>query len=97
MDDTYIYLFGSLFGTYVLLLVTAAWISHAGAAASVAQLKAVLDDNPSLAVRQRAAWALGKIGIAAKSAEASLRKASASNDPRLSRLANQSLAEINSR
>ena len=69
----------------------------AGAATSVARLEAVLDDNPSLAVRQRAAWALGKIGIAAKPAERSLRKASASDDPRLSRLASRSLAEINSR
>ncbi|TWU39212.1 HEAT repeat domain-containing protein [Novipirellula artificiosorum] len=52
----------------------------------------------SIAVRQRAAWALGKIGAASKesiseNAKAALKTATQSSDPRLARLAQTSLEQ----
>jgi HEAT repeat protein len=64
------------------------------AAAAVPQLTAALSAPHDSAVRQRAAWALGKIGPAAISASDALSKAAASDDPRLSRLAKQVLQQM---
>jgi HEAT repeat protein len=44
-----------------------------------------------LAVRQRAAWALGQIGPAAAEALPALQQAAAGDDPRLARLAQQAI------
>jgi HEAT repeat protein len=64
------------------------------AAPAVAALTAALADSNPLIVRQRAAWALGKIGPAAAAARPDLEKAAESTDPRLSRLAKQAVEEI---
>ncbi len=61
---------------------------------AVAHLAAALDGGPELSVRQRAAWALGRIGPAARGAVEALRRAEASEDPRLARLAAQALKKI---
>jgi hypothetical protein len=45
-------------------------------------------------VRQRAAWALGKIGPAAKAALGTLKRAAGQGDERLARLAKESLESI---
>ncbi len=55
--------------------------------------KATAHDAES-AVRQRAAWALGEIGPAAAAARSILTQAAAGDDPRLARLAKQSLEKI---
>lgn len=64
------------------------------AAPAVPQLARVVDSQTALQVRERAAWALGKIGPAAMSATDSLRKAAASDHSRLARLANKALEQI---
>lgn len=66
---------------------------EAQASAAVAALVAGLDSSRPLAVRQRCAWALGKIG----SAEAipALERAAADPDARLARLAQESIEQIN--
>jgi HEAT repeat protein len=64
------------------------------AAATVPVLVECLDTGSDPAVRQRAAWALGKIGPAAGVARASLARAAQAADPRLSRLANDALATL---
>lgn len=64
-----------------------------GDAASAADaLVHVLANSRELALRERAAWALGK--MRAKSASTALREAAAGDNPRLARLAQQALAEI---
>jgi HEAT repeat protein len=55
-----------------------------------------LSEHPDLVVRQRAAWALGKIGSAARGACGPLEAASKADDPRLAKLAADALAEIGS-
>ncbi len=47
-------------------------------------------------VRQRAAWALGRIGPVASAALQSLETAAASNDARLARLAQRAMTQIKS-
>jgi HEAT repeat protein len=64
------------------------------AAKTVPQLASILSSQADLQVRERAAWALGKIGPSAVSAVDELRKAADSNDARLARLANDSLDRI---
>ena len=49
----------------------------------VSALTAALDRHAEIAVRQQAAWALGKFGVAANSARESLSQAAACGDPRL--------------
>lgn len=66
----------------------------AGAAGAVDVLATCLERHELLAVRERAAWALGKIGPAAAAARNSLEKAAQITDPRLSRLAKDALDEI---
>ncbi len=61
------------------------------AAAAVNPLARALVEHPDLAARQRAAWALGKIGPAASAARDALEQAAADSDPRLSRLAQSAL------
>lgn len=66
-----------------------------GDAASAAPALAEYLASPAdLAVRQRAAWALGKIGPPAASAREALDRAARDADPRLSRLATEALAAI---
>lgn len=67
---------------------------EAEAAAAVPDLVHVLEQSASLAVRQRAAWALGRIGPAARAATPALKEASTSNNPRLARLAARALVAI---
>jgi HEAT repeat protein len=64
------------------------------AATAVPALVACVDAAGDIAVRQRAAWALGKIGPAAAAARESLVRAAGDHDPRLSRLATEALATI---
>ena len=64
------------------------------ASAAVPELIRLLGAADPVAVRQRAAWALGRIGPAAAEAESALRQASDSDDPRLARLASAALEQI---
>ena len=64
------------------------------AASAVPALAACLSSSADLAVKQRAAWALGKLGPAAASAREALGRAASDTDPRLARLATEALAAI---
>jgi HEAT repeat protein len=64
------------------------------AASAVPALTKCLDSTADLAVRQRAAWALGKIGPTAATARDALVRAAGQSDERLARLASESLAAI---
>jgi HEAT repeat protein len=66
----------------------------AGAVAAVDALARAVVESPHLAVRQRAAWALGEIGPAAAAALPSLRKAAGDSDRRLARLAQQAIGRV---
>lgn len=57
-------------------------------------LARALETHASAAVRQRAAWALGKLGPAAAGALAPLKAAAASDDARLARLAKRAIESI---
>ena len=63
-----------------------------GAASAVDALAKAVDSGADLAVRERAAWALGQIGSAASAARGVLEKAAGSADERLARLARAALA-----
>ncbi len=52
------------------------------------------DETVALAVRERSAWALGKLGPAATTAKPSLQAAANSQTARLARLARQALAQL---
>jgi HEAT repeat protein len=71
-------------------------LGRAGAAAAQAidAIAAQLRHSPDLSTRERAAWALGRIGPPAVTAVSALHMAAASGEPRLSRLAKASLASI---
>jgi len=64
------------------------------AAEAVAVLVACVESSSDPSVRQRAAWALGKIGPAAKAALGTLKRAAGQGDERLARLAKESLESI---
>jgi HEAT repeat protein len=64
------------------------------AAAAVPNLIHVVEGDADLPVRERAAWALGEIGPAAKAATPALRVAADSSDARLARLAKKALESI---
>lgn len=64
------------------------------AAEAVPALAAALDPTRAGNVRQRSAWALGRIGPAAAPASASLEASAAGEDVRLARLAQRALKEI---
>jgi len=61
---------------------------------AVASLAEVVERNPHAEVRQRAAWALGKMGPAAAAALPALQRAAASDDARLARLAGKAAREV---
>ena len=63
-------------------------------AAAVPQLTHLLDSQSEVASRQRAAWALGKIGRPAATAMDALRRATENDNPRLVRLAGQAMEQI---
>jgi len=67
---------------------------QAEAAPAVPNLTEALTTHPETAVKERAAWALGKIGPAASSARDALARAAEGSDRRLARLANQALGEL---
>ncbi len=71
-------------------------VGRAGVAAApaVSKLIQVLESDAVLPVRERAAWALGEIGPAAKAATPALRAAVDSGDARLARLAKKALESI---
>lgn len=79
---------------------TAYWsvtlIGRLGPAAAQATdcLTQILNHSIYLPVRERAAWAIARIGTAASSASSALRQAAASGPPRLKRLATQALESI---
>jgi HEAT repeat protein len=64
------------------------------AASATPVLAAAVESAGDPAVRQRAAWALGKIGPAAAAARGSLERAATAGDERLARLAREALAAI---
>jgi HEAT repeat protein len=66
----------------------------AQAAPAVETLAHAVTESQHLAVRQRAAWALGEIGPAAAATLPTLRKAAGDPDPRLARLARQAIEQI---
>jgi hypothetical protein len=71
-------------------------LGRCGSAASpaVAVLARIVRRSTELPVRERAIWALGKIGPAAAAAVPALHEAAAGGPPRLSRLAENALAAI---
>jgi hypothetical protein len=66
------------------------------AAPAVHALTNVLRTASATSLQERAAWALGKLGPAAKPASVALREATTSSNPRLVRLAKEALGEIES-
>lgn len=66
---------------------------EAQAKAAVEPLTGCLAPQRPLAVRQRAAWALGRIGYAPAATLTALQQASQDPDPRLSRLALQAMQQ----
>lgn len=64
------------------------------AASAAGSLIHALDADPAPAVRQRAAWALGRMGRAAAAARDSLTQAASSGDARLARLAGEALKNL---
>jgi HEAT repeat protein len=61
------------------------------AVSATAALALTLDGSTHAEVRQRAAWALGKIGANDEAARRALTRAAESPDPRLARLASEAL------
>jgi HEAT repeat protein len=68
--------------------------SGKNAVEAVAVLVASVESSAEPSVRQRAAWALGKIGPAAGAARGTLKRAAGQGDERLARLANEALQAI---
>ena len=70
-------------------------LGRAGATASSSQdeLIAVLAKSQELSVKERAAWALGKIAATSDAAKLALGQAASSSDARLARLAKASLEQ----
>lgn len=64
------------------------------AAGAVTALMRCLESPAELSVRQRAAWALGKIGPGAAAARDALGRAARGEDPRLARLAAEAIEAI---
>ena len=64
------------------------------AAPAAPNLVQALITHPEMAVRQRAAWALGKIGPAAGAARDALAQAAQSPDRRLARLAREAIGHL---
>jgi HEAT repeat protein len=64
------------------------------ASGAVGPLIRTLDTDQAPAVRQRAAWALGRIGRVAVPARESLTRAAAGGDARLARLAKEALQDL---
>jgi HEAT repeat protein len=67
---------------------------EADAGGAVPSLEAALSEDVAVSVRQRAAWALGKIGPPAAPALEALRRAASDADPRLARLAERAMGQI---
>jgi HEAT repeat protein len=68
--------------------------SGRNAASAVTALAGCLASSADVSVRQRAAWALGKVGPAARAARDALQKAAADADPRVARLAREAVEAI---
>jgi HEAT repeat protein len=68
--------------------------SGQAAATAVTVLARGLGSANDPSVRQRAAWALGKVGIGAVAAREALEKAATDADPRLARMAREALDSI---
>ncbi len=66
------------------------------AAPAVSTLIHTVQESQEPVLRERATWALGKLGPVATSAVPALREAAESNEPRLMRLAKQALDAIES-
>jgi len=64
------------------------------AAAAVPAVVSAMENSPYLAVRQRAAWALGQIGDRSAPTVAALEQAKKASDPRLARLAAQAVEQL---
>ncbi len=67
---------------------------EADAAFASGALRLALAEDRPLSVRQRTAWALGRIGVPAASATESLEAAAQDADPRLARLATEALEKV---
>lgn len=68
--------------------------SGASAASAATLLAGLVDGATDMAVRQRAAWALGKIGTGASAVRDALARAAGNSDPRLARLAAEALTLV---
>ena len=66
----------------------------ADAAAAVLELAAALGPERALSIRERSAWALGRLGPAAAAARGALEQTAASDKRRLARLAREALARL---
>jgi HEAT repeat protein len=64
------------------------------AAPAVPKLASALASHPEMPVRERAAWALGKIGPEAAAARDTLSKAAQGTEVRLATLARDALAQL---
>ena len=64
------------------------------AASALGPLSRALDGDPDVAVRQRAAWAMGQMGRSAVAAKEVLTRATCGGDARLTRLAHEALKKI---
>jgi HEAT repeat protein len=67
---------------------------EANAVPAVPLLAAAVTGSTNMSVRQRAAWALGKIGPPAGPALNALKQAATSDNPRLARLAHRAIEQI---
>ena len=67
---------------------------QAAAAPGVPNLSAVLAAHPQITLRQRAAWALGKMGPAAETARRPLEEAAASDDDTLAKFSQLALRSL---
>ena len=65
--------------------------AEAAAKSKLPALIAALEPKVAIQVRQRAAWAIGKIGATTPEAQAALKTAATDADPRLARLAREAL------
>lgn len=64
------------------------------AASTTGTLITALQSSPHIAAQQRAAWALGEIGGQSESVTKALQQASEAADPRLAKLAKQTLSKL---
>lgn len=68
--------------------------THSATESETAAIAAYLAEQHDMEVRQRAAWALGKLASVAASTRPALQQAASASNPRLARLAQRALDEL---